>query len=74
LAGVKRKITRSQVQWPIALNPVFGRQRPADLCEFEASQVYRVSSWPELYRETWSRKKNQKTEQNEKNSNNNNNN
>jgi hypothetical protein len=27
------------------LIPALGRQRQADLCEFEASLIYRVSSW-----------------------------
>jgi hypothetical protein len=27
-----------------AFNPALGRQRQADLCEFEASLIYRVSS------------------------------
>jgi hypothetical protein len=37
----KQKKQRPQKWW----KPAFRRQKQADLCEFDASLVYRVGSW-----------------------------
>jgi hypothetical protein len=39
-----KKDTLCQVWWLKPLIPALGTQRQADICEFEASLVYRVSS------------------------------
>jgi hypothetical protein len=41
--------------WPTPANPAFRKQRQVDLCELEASLVYKASSRPaRLHRETMS--------------------
>jgi hypothetical protein len=52
----------SQVWWCTPLNPALRRQRQADLCEFEASLVYKSSSGQSelLHRKTLSQKTNNK--------------
>jgi hypothetical protein len=39
-----KKQKSSQIWWHIPLIPAFGRQKQADLCDFEANMVYIMSS------------------------------
>ena len=51
------KNMNSARQWsPPSLILAFVRQRQVDLCELEASLIYRVPEQPRLHRETLSRK------------------
>jgi hypothetical protein len=47
------------------LIPALGRQRQADLCEFEASLIYRVPGQPGIQRETSSQIKSNQTKPNQ---------
>ena len=57
--------------WLTSLIPALGRQREADLCEFEASLVYRISSRTAsktretLFQKTMKQKQNRKKKKNE---------
>jgi len=48
--GREEQNKKESCKWRMPLLTALGRQRQADLCEFEASLVYSTSGQPEIHR------------------------